>query len=441
MTLDKSALKNKRLKHTVKEWFEPSIRDLENSDYGAARFVALLRKKDVQARNLMLGKEGKYIGKSVKSMIDEAEKQLRQRDYVNAAGSLTKFYFTLNEVKSAFAELDKVLVQDENKTMTGHIDPETMEAMLEYLQTQKKADTKFSIQKQATVFDWFKDRFDERRRSMKFLENKFPHISQFKKSLEVQIAKARSLLESLAFSFDTLSKARGDNDYNLYHKGVTELGKAIDANKASYDVFFSNSAAPYILWYRDNIRQTPEQKMPEEEIPVEEMPIEEAPAKITEPAIQEDVALEKPEGGWYGASPSPWGQIRSVPEPAAVSRSEPPSNVVPISQEEKSSKPGAKPAEKTKTFKGRAIPEAPKREDKGPSEVGSVSTTGQPKPLRPPGQAVRAYHHEQFITKIAEMDEEDMESIGQAIMNYSHELREQDPIASMKLLAVAESLL
>ena len=72
-----------------------------------------------------------------------------------------------------------------------------------------------------------------------------------------------------------------------------------------------------------------------------------------------------------------------------------------------------------------------------------MNASGVPLPMKPPGRAWDQFagSHEEFITKLGEVDDNDLEALANGILAYSESLEDSDPVASLKLLAIAEGLI
>jgi hypothetical protein len=472
MSIDKLA-QRKRIRDKAREFFEPSNKKLQKQlsdaekaerrkkidpsydvtpdtlaehDVDFAKYLLLLRKQDDLARSILLGKTGKYKGTSVRTMINLAAKLAAGKDYVAAAGQLSRFYSTLKTVLTELDTVDKTLITGKNRTMVGPMSKDLGKDILDYYESIKGAGSKtFGFEKQASVFDWFKDQFYYRRRAVKYLENNYPDVVSFKRDLEFQIEHANEVLTTVVDHFNSLSEARSTSDTNGYQAILNILKQDISTAQQAYNKFFIKEVGPYTVWLKENldkISPAQEEKLPEEPAaaPGAEPAAEQAIVKTDEPAGTGTGTGTEPQGGYY--------DITSVPDPSEA-RPKMPTNVHQMVMRpslpamidlEKEVPPADKPADKSKIKAGpRPVAPGGKEEKKSPPGGPVSPLSGQALPTKPPGQ--RTASHEDFITKIASMDDDDMQAIGHAILEYSQELQDQDPIASIKLMAVAEALL
>lgn len=464
MSIDKNAQK-RSLRDRMTETLDLSTRTLSLFDKQFADYMQKLRVADDFSRKEAL---------KLKPILKATSTLLAGSDYIGAAAKLASFYEILEMILTSFDVLTTHLTDERHQLLIDHLDDDTKRNIVKYFRRPKKAsDDRDRLVKKADVLNWFAGKFNARRRALKSLEKRVPQLKELRTQIKTELTSAESLLEAVLKNFDQMSKARSKGDINGYHNHINDMNRAIAPVKIKFDKFYDTTVEPFIDYIEKKIG--PKEEAKQEPKGEDRYKFTDEPASQTEEVtVPEEVLNPKVDrstpvaSGPIAPGPShptsgeqfetkaptklPFDQIlRMTPTTAPAASGQ---FVNPHTYENKPA-PAAAPSTPPPPESGTQKAEAPKKIKKQePKSSGpKLGPDGKPLPLAPPGRAKakaddgfafdysRASSHSQFITKLASIDENNLQALAQEILDYSETLEDSDPVASLKLLAIVEGLI
>jgi len=435
---------------SLRETFDKGHRAITQHDPAFASYMENLRKVDNENRKSAL---------KLKPLLKEASSLYDAMDYIGCSEKIYSFYFLLEEIHKRFVTLAQVITGDGNKLMTEHLTPETIQNLLKFREhSRAKNKNKYAgvddWRTKVALLGWFNEKVKMRQRAIKTLEKQMPQLKQLKVRTKTELASAISLLPVILKQFDLLSKYRAKGDVDQYNKTVMVLNGIVQAPNAQFTKFFDQFIEPYVAYLESLEKETKpidepkdKDKDKDEEVGLPGLPGLPSPGEARISDLSKSVPSEGISHptvmGPPGASPVvfPTSQISAPPGPPSSGTFMNP-HVFENKPKPGNTPPSAAPIAATKPLPGPTSPTGIRKEDRKPQPGGPKSSIdGKPLPIKPPGRAWDQFAgtHEEFITKLA--DAPDLAALANDILAYSESLEDSDPVASLKLLAIAEGLI
>lgn len=435
----------------LQDRLELGSRTLSLFDREFADYMKKLRSADDFAREQ---------AQKLKPILKESVSLVNADDYIGATARLAQFYEIWDTIFSNFDIISGELKNNSHKLLVDHLDDETKLSLLKYLKRPKnikKASFNGHLVSRAGILDWFAGKFNARRRALRSLEKRVPALKELRNRVKKENTIADSVLNSALKLFNVLSAARAKGNIDEYVKSVSQLYSIVNPAKTSFDNFYDSTVQPLAEYIEQNLpsstseekNEDKEEKTSErytvqytDEVPSKDKykpdpgiahgPIAPGPANPTTESIETKENVPTPiKTDWK--SPPPVGsgfinpyQFTSKPTSTLQDKKEEKPEVKSEVKEE--AKPEVKVEEKT----------APKPQPKSEPKQ-KTDPTGRPLPMAPPGRKVS---HQDFINHLVKLAKSDcdIEVLAKNILAYSEELEPIDPVASLKLLTIAEGL-
>lgn len=380
-----------------------------------------------------------------------AENHFENKNYIGCAEQLGRFYDSLKKINDSFDKIVNDLAEQNYSVLVDHLDDDVKKYIHEQIQSNAGR-RQPALTSRAGLFDWLKDSIYTRRRAINALEKKFSRFKELRTGLGREIVQADKVFVDVIKIFKVMSGAIAKGDINAYERNIELFKKVFTANNTRYRSFFVTHIKPFgeylakHLALNSTVAPTdPTGKALDTKLPASGFaglpnyaPSGPSPALVPTPQIHSlpsqpsapvaqraPVTLEAPD-------PIPF-KLRQIED--SVLKSTGPASTAPASQLFQgppatiNSGPKHNPAAKAKK-------PAPRLKNPPPIDMTDEA-------LEADDQYFDAYasNHDEFLTKLATMEDKSLKALANEILEYSESLEDTDPEASLRLLAIVEGIL
>jgi len=388
----------------------------------------------------------------LKNLIKLAKTNFNRREYMTALTFLGRFHAQLEAITNKLDALAAEVNIKHHQFLFGDMEPENIDYILKTL--GPKFEKRKSVKK-ASLSDWWHNLTDERGKTMKAWEKRFPReTKELKRQLGKMIIRSESLFSNLVDTFKTLGSFRATRKLEEYLQTAAKFKQKYSAYDNAFADFYNSSVGKFVESQRKEMEEkamgAQKQELPEAQVPSLIVPPA-TPEKNKAPEQeQKQIAvpdlLPKPISDKY----MPKGKAMPVALKLRDPKDLTPEQKAYVEKE----KMAQLPFESTRLSPGPLTNvdikppvshefgrELEEIQEEPTDIITQISPRAEMQLKEKPIKVEMANLHNEFIEKLSELKNESQFAVATQLIMYANKIKESDPKNSAKLIELSNKLL
>jgi hypothetical protein len=421
----------------AEKFFNPQFKEVMDS----------IRLVDGNVRSIATGKsvddgEPGDDSSSMKDLLKSAKTNLNRNEYMTAVGLLGRFHKKAADIVAEFKKLNTTVDKVHHQFLFEKMDDKGKDETLKHLRDLQKRlaeAEQLGLVKESSISDFLHNLINERGRSLKFYEKRFPKEARaLKSSTGKLLTSSENLYNQIITSLKEMATARAMRNVDAYVKSFEKINSKYSGYDAQFKEYYNTNVKKWEQYFQENtpaVETKPDANLGKQEIPDLDLPAPKAPG--VSPTGPTTPAPAAP--GVF--DPENFGNLGF---PRVPSNLGPPVPITPPPDTDPNMSPPPDEFHRpTPTMMGVA-PQANKQQTIGykplsiiPKPPGAPGNPGASVPVEglPPFRA-----HSRFVESLQSLSQEEPRVLAAYIKKYAQSIQEKDLATAIKLFALVKQI-
>jgi len=421
----------------AEKFFNPQFKEVMES----------IRKVDNNIRSIATGKaiddgEPGEDSSSMKDLLKSAKTNLNRNEYMTAVGLLGRFHKKAADIVAQYKLLNTTVDKVHHQFLFEKMDEKGKDETLKHLRDLQKRMAeaeRLGLVKEATIADFLHNLVNERGRSLKFYEKRFPKEARaLRSSTDKLLTSSENLYNQIITSLKEMATARAMRNVDAYVKSFDKINGKYTGYDAQFKEYYNNNLKKWEQHFQENtppVETKPDAGLGKQEIPDLEIPASKAPGVST----TGPTTPAPPPPGTF--DPDNFGNIGF---PRAPSNLGPPVPITPPPDTDPNMSPPPDTFHApTPTMMG-VVPSPNKQQT-----IGYKPLSGIPRVPGPPGNPGASVPveglppfraHSQFMESLQSLSQEEPRVLAAYIKKYAQSIQKRDLATAIKLFALVKQI-